>query len=130
MRRMLPLLAVLCLAFAPAPFPKRSRQAADDLKALQGTWVTDNGLVEARFERDRVSYYRKGALVHVYRVTLDTFAKPKAFDLAGADGRNYQGIYSLEKDTLTMYSRGPRDPRPAAFKASDEYQEVMKRKKP
>ncbi len=35
MRRVMLLLPVLCLAFAPVPFPKSFR---GDLKQLQGTW--------------------------------------------------------------------------------------------
>ena len=40
MRRGLPLLAVLCLAFAPAPFPRQRRPDASkgDLQAIQGKW--------------------------------------------------------------------------------------------
>src|SRR5947208_2033134 len=40
MRRALLLLAVLCLAFAPAPFPRPDRRpGCADLKAMQGEWV-------------------------------------------------------------------------------------------
>jgi uncharacterized protein (TIGR03067 family) len=43
MRLVLPFLAVLLLAFAPAPFPRREQRRADDslaVKDLVGTWRT------------------------------------------------------------------------------------------
>ena len=41
MRRALPLLAVACLAFAPAPFHRDARVDAgkEDLRRMQGEWV-------------------------------------------------------------------------------------------
>jgi uncharacterized protein (TIGR03067 family) len=128
MRRILPLLAVLLVGFAPAPFPKPVR--GSDMPLLQGAWF-GGGHVEARFKRDRLTYYRDGKRVNVYRVTLEPKAEPKAFDLAGSDGRNYRGIYSLEKDTLKMCSRGRGKPRPTAFEEGNEsHFEVLKRQKP
>jgi hypothetical protein len=106
-RRVLPLFAVLSFAFAPAPFPKPSGR---DLGRLQGSWFGDGDL-EAKFEQKRLSYYRKGALVAVYRVILLSSARPKAYDLVetwavAAQNQRYRGIYSLEKRTLKMCSRG------------------------
>jgi hypothetical protein len=37
MRRVLPLIAVLLIGFAPAPFPKPNR-SQEDLKKMQGSW--------------------------------------------------------------------------------------------
>ena len=129
----MPLLAVLCLAFAPAPFPKPAR-GKSDLERLKGSWFGDGGL-EARFDGDRLTYYRNGELVNVYRVTLNAAATPKAIDLKGigggaADGRSYLGIYRLEKDTLQMYSRGWSEVRPTTFVPANGYHtSVLKRKK-
>src|SRR4051812_28901308 len=98
MRRVVPLLAVLPLAFAPAPPPRLSGGELD-LKRLQGSWFGAGGL-EARFERDRLSYYRAGELINVYRVTLDASSKPASYRLKGiggvaSDGRVYRGIYRI-----------------------------------
>ena len=46
MRRALPLLAILCLAFAPAPFPRPVRRPA--VQVLAGAWDVDWGGTGAR----------------------------------------------------------------------------------
>ena len=64
MRRVLPLVAVLLMGFAPAPFPKQHRKT--DLKKMQGEWdmvffgqrgvmVEKRGgfIVKVRFGKDR-----------------------------------------------------------------------------
>jgi len=47
MRRILPLLPVLCLAFAPAPFPRRVREAAP---AMAGAWDVNWGGSRVRLD--------------------------------------------------------------------------------
>ena len=78
MRRVLPLLAVLSLAFAPLPFPKQKRAECDPAR-LRGSWFMDNGL-EARFEEGSLTFYDGGVLVSAYRMTLDPAAEPKEQD--------------------------------------------------
>ena len=117
-------------AFAPAPLPKpkRAERPLHDLVRLQGSWF--GGEVEARFEDDRVTYYRGGKLVNVYRVTLpDVAATPKAMDFAGSDGRFYRCIYRFEGDSWVSCSGGSGTPRPVEFakENKDLMLEVLRR---
>jgi uncharacterized protein (TIGR03067 family) len=109
------LLASASLAFAPAPFPKPGSNAKD-LNQLQGTWVGPGDLV-ARFEQNKLSYYRGGKLVCSYRITLNAAAQPKAMDLDGISDarRRYYVIYELQGDTLKTSGGGSQEPRPKAF---------------
>jgi uncharacterized protein (TIGR03067 family) len=127
-------LALVSLAFAPAPFPKPTSNALDS-KALQGTWIGADGH-EARFEKDRLTYFRQGKMVTSYMMILNAVAKPKTYDLKGigggaVDGRTYHGIYNLDKDKLTLCAKGWGEPRPTEFVAAHGYHlTVYKRKKP
>jgi uncharacterized protein (TIGR03067 family) len=133
MRSILLLIAVLSPALAPVPFPKPG-QGKSELERLQGSWLGDGGL-EARFDGDRLTYYRNGEMVNVYRVTLNALAAPKAINCKGigggaADGRSYLGIYKLEKDKLQLYSRGWGEVRPTTFVPANGYHPlVLKRMK-
>jgi uncharacterized protein (TIGR03067 family) len=95
MRRVLPLLAaMLALAFAPAPFPKR--QAADagaaDLKTMQGAWVLVCELKNGRreemtrecvwlIEGDRIRAFLDGKEGSTSFIKLDGRSKPRSIDL-------------------------------------------------
>jgi uncharacterized protein (TIGR03067 family) len=119
--RILPLLlALLSLAFAPAPFPKKARPArVTDFDKLQGTWI-----------REAVYVNRKGAWLRRVKAPVvdtiiggnrvawgDTFVQPiadESFSLcAGIAARAIdftseqtpgveRGVYHLDGDTLTL----------------------------
>jgi uncharacterized protein (TIGR03067 family) len=125
MRTGLIIVAALTLGFAPLPRVKT------DTDRLKGAWVS--GELEARFEKDRLTYYRRGERVNVYRITLDETATPKRYVLVGigggaADGRRYSGIYRLDKDELRMAARGWGEPRPDGFVGPDAHVETFTRK--
>ena len=109
-------LALLSLAFAPAPLPKAGPKDMD-LKGLQGTWIGPGNLV-ARFEGDTLRYYRGGELVRSYRISIDPSARPRQMDLVGigADkGLRYYYVYDLDGDTLKTSGNARDEPRPTAF---------------
>jgi hypothetical protein len=86
MRGVLPLIAVLSLAFAPAPFPKPIR---GDLKELLGEWVLVSEsyggkvqplrAVSITFYRDYVALKHKDGTSR-WECKVWTHAQPKAFD--------------------------------------------------
>jgi uncharacterized protein (TIGR03067 family) len=126
MRTSLIIAAALTLGLAPLPRMKT------DADRLQGSWVSDE--LEARFEGDRLTYFRGGRLVNVYRITLDPKPTPKRMDCVGigggaADGRTYLSIYRLDGDDLTMAARGWSDPRPEKFTDPGLHVEALKRKR-
>jgi hypothetical protein len=128
-------LAALSLAFAPAPFPKATRQgdATDDLKKLQGDWfrVGEDCPVQVR-----------GDVVHFptndvsYRITLDTTTTPRRIEFVRRDNPDliYRGVYRIEGDTWTYRHRLNNHERvwPRDFDFPDPYAtlRVNKRKKP
>jgi uncharacterized protein (TIGR03067 family) len=128
--------ATLTLGFAPAPvFKPKPDPSAIDLARLQGSWMAAGGL-EARIEKDRLTYYRDGKLVTGYRITVNATTDPKSLDLVGVaggaiDGRTYLAIYSLGPDSLTTCSNGWKEPRPAAFTGPKvgQFVEAYQRKK-
>jgi uncharacterized protein (TIGR03067 family) len=143
MRRILPLLAVLCLAFAPLPFPKPDRSDAD-LKALQGEWhralVTIDRVVHSEvgsettivIAGDRMKYSVAGRPTNEWEFTLDRKARPPRFDRKGlkghAAGLTYLGIYRIDGDGFTLCSRDGH--RPEGFDATggSVFVEVYRRK--
>jgi uncharacterized protein (TIGR03067 family) len=133
MRRFLPLLCVLSLGFAPAPFIKPSgpRRPADDLAMLQGEWAqvkyaigggglrdTRGGGNFVRFAGGKMSFHTGARMNTSWSFTLDPMKSPKWIDLRNDAGRTLMCIYKIEGDTLTFCFRnavGAPD-RPAEFK--------------
>jgi uncharacterized protein (TIGR03067 family) len=116
MRRVILLLVVLSVAFAPAPFPKPNRQT--DLEKLQGEWVTVKSVLEgdevkltpgrdtAVFKGDQISFVTGGTVSARWTITLGPAQQPRTLDLRGAGATNFiLGIYRLEGDTLTLCNR-------------------------
>jgi uncharacterized protein (TIGR03067 family) len=110
MRRVLPLLSVVCLAFAPAPFPKQRRadDSQGDLQALQGAWTE-------RFADSAVVTIIGDRMVHTsdyeWKFTLKGKTYPKRIEAVGVGpriaGKTRLGIYRLEKGKLIIcWSRG------------------------
>jgi uncharacterized protein (TIGR03067 family) len=120
MRRLLPLLAVLSLAFAPLPRPSAVKE---DLARLQGAWVlmysVKNRLREDQsqqavwlFEGSRVTATLDGKPGSTFDVVLHGKASPRSFDVLTTEKGKpvVLGRYAVDGDTLWV-SLG--DPRPA-----------------
>jgi uncharacterized protein (TIGR03067 family) len=123
MRRVLLPLALVSMAFAPAPLraPKPG-SAAEDAKALQGSWLAEEG-VGATFKGDILSFSTRLGPGVSYRVKLDPSSKPRSIDLKVAsekgDGRVILGIYSLEKDVFKLCCTESGRIRPRALEAKE-----------
>jgi uncharacterized protein (TIGR03067 family) len=136
------LAAVLCLAFAPAPFPKSARTASneDDLTKLQGRWmrVLSNG------DRDHVQVTITGNRMQfpgeagrdAWILKLDPTRKPRRIDFVHVGDKNsfFLGVYRLEGDTFTysVRSRASEDNRPLNLdldKRGDAWVQVYKRQR-
>jgi uncharacterized protein (TIGR03067 family) len=114
MRATLLVLAVfVSLAFAPAPFPKTNRQAADqdDLKKMQGDWyrVEYDGEPErpplhVRIVGDRLNFISASG---TYTLRLNPTKRPKHIDIGTPDDQTelYRGVYRLEGDTFVYCLR-------------------------
>jgi uncharacterized protein (TIGR03067 family) len=129
MRRAIPLLAVVSLAFAPVPPPKPPR--ADKRAAeLIGEWEGPHLLV---ITKGRAAYHHGGD-PRVYELRVDPSGKPPAYDMRGTGrvaGRVLRGIYRVEGDTLTLCYHSAGRERPAAFEGPGKgtYTATYRRKK-
>jgi uncharacterized protein (TIGR03067 family) len=148
MRRLLPLFAILCVAFAPAPFPRVSKSgpSKDDLKALQGKWhrvrVTIGGVLRPETGKEpaivvadnRMDYTVTPNLANTWVFTLDGTTNPTRFDRKGiigcAKGFTYLGIYRIEGDTFTLCSCDGYRPKSFGDTRAGVFVEVFKRTKP
>jgi uncharacterized protein (TIGR03067 family) len=114
MRRVLPLVAVLCLAFAPAPFPK-PYQSNVDFKKLQGMWVQTYLLEKGKrvklpykkiwlFEGDRIYEVFDDAAIHILWFSIDARSTQRNIYLRSSqnDPPSHFGRYRLAGDTLTL----------------------------
>jgi uncharacterized protein (TIGR03067 family) len=119
MRRVLPLLAVLSLAFAPVPpYRPNPDPSKGDLQKLQGAWVRFHCSVDGQVIKERpggVTAKIEGASMafgspgDTWDVTLDAGKVPKRIDSRNTTrkgkGSVYLGLYRLEGDTLTIVWR-------------------------
>ena len=105
MRRVLLLIVVLSLAFAPIPKPKsrKTDSTKEDLKAMQGEWAeqfADSTLIT--IVGDRMVYTSD----YGWKFTLNAKTTPKRIESFGVGprlgGKTRLGIYRLEKDKLTI----------------------------
>ncbi len=123
MHRVLPLVAILCLAFAPAPFPRpsngRDDPKPDDLKRMQGTWLSAYNIekgVRSKAESDirwviagdTLTSVSDGNIVSRCYIRLNTNTRPGAIDVRDKRDSNEfaPGRYSVTDDTLSV-SIGP-----------------------
>jgi uncharacterized protein (TIGR03067 family) len=109
-------LAVLGLAFAPAPLPRQDRRT--DLEKLQGEWVTVSSVLEGGvqtfrpnedrvvFKGDQLSFVIGGSVSARWTVRLGSAQKLRTLDLRGDRATDFiLGIYQLEGDKLTICNR-------------------------
>ena len=130
-RRTLALLALTSLmTFAPA----RADEAADALKALKGTWATENDEAKWSFDDDKVKT-SVGGNDYVSKATVtDAKAKPAKIDFEVKEGDQAgavaYGIYKLEGEDLTICINVPGiTTRPTEFTAKEGETYVFKLKK-
>lgn len=139
MRRVLPLLVVTCLAFAPAP-----DKGKGDLERIQGNWLLTGQYIGGRSwgsgEASRVQvvgrklkYLSGGKPLAEYALALDASARPKRFTFkAEGDSTPWRGVYELDGRSLTIcYDAGGGD-YPASLDDAGRhvYREVYRREKP
>jgi uncharacterized protein (TIGR03067 family) len=151
MRCVLPLLAFVSLAFAPAPFPKPERHASDDAAAMQGEWeavsykvwinTKERGFcqtectgVKLTVADGMLKFSQNGRPTEQAPFVLDRSRSPRAIDTGHGDGgRGVRcGVYKLNGDTLTICDAPAAIGRPSDFAGDKPMQRliVLKRKKP
>jgi uncharacterized protein (TIGR03067 family) len=153
--RLLPLLSVLLLGFAPAPFAKPEPCRPSDLARLQGEWevveiADSNGRTKLSEEGTSITFIVKSNVVVVRlaekgmrgdfegRMTLDSEAVPKqvTWKLASAgvgeklesvkDDVKLLGIYRLVGNDLTLCaSEDKEQKRPDGFDVSGTSRNVL-----
>src|SRR5262245_53721610 len=135
MRTIFLALALLSLAFAPAPFPRRER-AQDEAKRIEGHWQQVSGTnvgVTMLIEPGRLIFSGwKGidpSTRIVYDLTLDPLKRPATYDVAdqGRKEAEFLGIYKLEGDTLISCCRLAHLGRPTAFEGTIAVYQRVKR---
>jgi uncharacterized protein (TIGR03067 family) len=112
MRRLLPLIALLMLGLAPAPFPKGALPGVG--AALVGQWEGPYRMV---ITPGRITFPERDT---AYLLSTDPRKDPRAFDMRGIPATctqsvSFVGIYKLEGDTLTLCFRPLGESRPVAF---------------
>jgi uncharacterized protein (TIGR03067 family) len=133
--------AVLALAFAPAPFPRPSKQRGDtnesDLKKLQGAWTRVQLGIGVPPGVDNCAVTITGTRMQfpspddAWTLTLQATRKPKLIDAARVNAQKdvFRGIYRFEGGTLIICWRHNGD-RPTNFTAGVQgvWYQVYKRK--
>jgi uncharacterized protein (TIGR03067 family) len=147
MRRALPLLTLLCLAFAPAPpYRPKPDRSKEDLQKLQGAWrrvrITIDGEAHSEVGRettiliaeDRMKYAVVGKPTNEWVFSLDGKARPPRLDRQGikgaANGLTYLGVYRLAGDGFVLCSREGARPADFGGAGAGVYVEVYERVKP
>jgi uncharacterized protein (TIGR03067 family) len=91
------LAAVMSLASAPAPLPKKSKA-----ETLFGDWHNPRTpSVVVSISKTEFAYINSGARNNVYQLTLDMKKKPMWYDIRRGT-LAFVGIIKVEKDTLTV----------------------------
>jgi uncharacterized protein (TIGR03067 family) len=146
------LIAMMCwLSLGTALVPAFAQPAEDAQRKLQGVWTAIQAERDGKAADDvvgnRLSFTgnrfqiqsRDGKPLYSGTVRLDPSAKPAAIDFAHAEGalkgKAWQGIYTLDGETLKVCDNAPNldKGRPAAFEATRGSGQVLitfKRAKP
>jgi uncharacterized protein (TIGR03067 family) len=110
-------------------------EAADALKALKGTWVSDEGIESSwTFDGDKLKASVNG-VDYTCKVTADPKAKPATLDLAiddgpeEAKGKASKCIYKWEGEKLILCVSMPGKDRPKEFETADGESYVFELKK-
>jgi uncharacterized protein (TIGR03067 family) len=144
MRRILPLLALMSLAFAPAPFPKDTGKT--DLRKLQGEWVqvreehADFGVMHPQrrlvITGNKATLYPGGDLAIAAVLALDAGRSPRTLELrfpgASPGQRLMRRSYRLDGDVLELCydpARWEKAPRKISGKEDGLILETYRRKR-
>jgi uncharacterized protein (TIGR03067 family) len=138
MCRFLPLLAALCVAFAPAPFPKTTRRtglASISLRTFQGVWkvvsiesVDEVGAKKPapwsvnriRVEGDQLTYLANARQIGRNRIAIDTRKKPAFIDFYSQDHQGSKpfrvGLIKFERGrVILLFYQTSQDNRAKSF---------------
>jgi uncharacterized protein (TIGR03067 family) len=138
---LLAVIAVVSLAFAPAPFPRRER-GKDDSKKIEGTWlrlscsggslppvprpINDVVVITG----NRIFYKSSNS---TWILTLGT-AGPRTFDLTRPEGGRvgaWIGVYEIDGDTMRIcFTSSTERPRGIQPTRTGEFLQTFRRQKP
>jgi uncharacterized protein (TIGR03067 family) len=127
MRRVLPLLAVSLMAFAPAPFP-RTRHQSTPAPSMEGSWRGDRSM---QVSATHITFGEPTAFPYC-KVDFGCSGRLATFDFVELEGlTRWLGIYKVEGDTLTICYSQATSGRPTAFAGpgKGQHTEAFKRVK-
>src|SRR5262245_43829941 len=102
----------LCLAFAPAPLPRRERTTvANDLQKMQGQWY--EGGISVTVEGDRLRFHPNNE----YKIVLDTSTRPRRITFIQGNAA-YPGIYRFEGSDILWQANSPGNQFPTDLETS------------